>query len=133
MNDLLLLDSNAIIALFGGDKDVAKLMAAAQRIVIPAVVCGEIDSGTQGDTAHERAERQAFSDLLAMRNVSVSPVTRTTGAFYARVYAYVRKIGRPIPTNDIWIAAAVLESAGILCTNDSHLLSLPLIRTVKFP
>ena len=59
LSDLLLLDSNAIIALFGGDKGVAKLMATAQRIAIPAVVCGEIDSGTQGNLRCQATEKRA--------------------------------------------------------------------------
>ena len=132
MNETLLLDSNALIALFDGDKGVARTMAAAARIVIPAVVCGEIDAGTQGDTAREREERESFAELLALPTVEVAPVTRTTGAFYARVFRYAQSIGRPIPTNDIWIAAATLETAGLLCTDDRHLLSLPLIRTTGF-
>ena len=86
----------------------ARIMASAPRIAVPAVVCGEIDAGTQGDTARAREEREAFSELLAMPNVSVLPVTRTTGSFYARVFAYSHSAGRPIPTNDVWIAAAVL-------------------------
>ena len=132
MSDALLLDSNAIIALFDGDKTVARTMASAARIVIPAVVCGEIDVGTQGNTARERREREAFAELLKNPRLSVLNVTRTTGAFYAKVYGYVHAIGKPIPTNDIWIAAAVLETAGILCTDDDHLLSLPLIRTMRY-
>jgi len=132
MTDTLLLDSNALIALFDGDRDVARIMASAPRIAVPAVVCGEIDAGTQGDTARAREEREAFSELLAMPNVSVLPVTRTTGSFYARVFAYSHSVGRPIPTNDVWIAAAVLETAGILCTDARHLLSLPLVRTIRY-
>ena len=132
MNDALLLDSNAIIALFDGSETVAKTMASAARIVIPAVVCGEIDAGSQGNTRRERAERAAFADLLKTSKISVLDVTRTTGAFYAKVFGYVHAIGRPIPANDIWIAAATLETAGVLCTDDEHLLSLPLIRTVRY-
>ena len=132
MTDTLLLDSNAIIALFDGDRGVARIMASAPRIAVPAVVCGEIDAGTQGETARAREEREAFSELLAMPNVSVLPVTRTTGSFYARVFAYSHSVGRPIPTNDVWIAAAVLETAGILCTDDRHLLSLPLVRMIRY-
>ena len=81
MTDTLLLDSNALIALFDGDRGVARIMASAPRIAVPAVVCGEIDAGTQGETARAREEREAFSELLAMPNVSVLPVTRTTGSF----------------------------------------------------
>ena len=76
MNETLLLDSNALIALFDGDKGVARAMASASRIAIPAVVCGEIDAGTQRDTAREREERKAFAELLALPNVAVIPVSQ---------------------------------------------------------
>ena len=55
-----------------------------------------------------------------------------TADYYARVYRTLKANGTPIPQNDIWIAAAVLETAGILCTDDRHLLSLPLVRTIRY-
>lgn len=132
MSDTIVLDSNAIIALFHGERRIAELMGESFRIVIPAVVCGEIDSGTQGNTARERKEREAFSLMLANPKVFVHPVTRASGAFYAKVFAYAKSVGKPIPTNDIWIAAATLEIGGLIVTNDRHLLSLPLMRTAGF-
>ena len=132
MNDTVILDSNAIIALLDGNKAVARMLENVQQVLVPAIVCGEIDAGAQGDTKREKATREAFAAFLAMEQVAVLPVMRKTGEFYARVFSFLKSAGTPIPTNDIWIAAAVLETGGLLITTDRHLLALPLIRTKAY-
>ena len=52
--------------------------------------------------------------------------------FYDRAFSFLNSAGTPIPTNDLWIAAGVLETGGGLITADKHLLSIPLIRTKSF-
>jgi len=37
---------------------------------------------------------------------------------YGRVYAALRRAGTPIPTNDMWIAAATLDTGACLVTLD---------------
>ena len=132
MNDTVILDSNAIIALLDGNKAVARMLENVQQVLVPAIVCGEIDAGAQGDTKRERATREAFAAFLEMEQVAVLPVMRKTGEFYARVFSFLKSAGTPIPTNDIWLAAAVLETGGLLITTDRHLLALPLIRTKAY-
>ena len=132
MNDTVILDSNAIIALLDGNKAVARMLENVQQVLVPAIVCGEIDAGAQGDTKREKATREAFAAFLAMEQVAVLPVMRKTGEFYARVFSFLKSAGTPIPTNDIWIAAAVLETGGLLITTDRHLLALPLVRTKAY-
>ena len=132
MNDTVILDSNAIIALLDGNKAVARMLENVQQVLVPAIVCGEIDAGAQGDTKRERATREAFASFLEMEQVAVLPVIRKTGEFYARIYSFLKSAGTPIPTNDIWITAAVLETGGLLITTDRHLLALPLIRTKAY-
>ena len=129
MNETAILDSNAIISLLDGNKAVARMLKSVRQVLIPAIVCGEIDAGTQGSTKREKAAREAFASFLEMEQVAVLPITRKTGEFYARVFAFLKSAGTPIPTNDIWIAASVLETGGMLITTDKHLLALPLIMT----
>ena len=131
-NDTVILDSNAIIALLDGNKAVARMLENVQQVLVPAIVCGEIDAGAQGDTKRERATREAFAAFLEMEQVAVLPVMRKTGEFYARVFSFLKSAGTPIPTNDIWLAAAVLETGGLLITTDRHLLALPLVRTKAY-
>ena len=132
MNDTVILDSNAIIALLDGNKAVARMLENVQQVLVPAIVCGEIDAGAQGDTTREKATREAFAAFLEMEQVAVLPVMRKTGEFYARVFSFLKSAGTPIPTNDIWLAAAVLETGGLLITTDRHLLALPLIRAKAY-
>lgn len=132
MSGSLILDSNALIALFDGNETVAALLRGAGRVFVPAVVHGELMAGCQGATRREARTRELHERLLSKPLVSILPATKATGDFYGRVFAFLRSRGTPIPTNDIWIAAAALETGAAICTNDTHLLSLPLINAIGF-
>lgn len=132
MSTALILDTNAIIDLFGGNRAVDAEMRKAGRVMIPAVVCGEIQAGCQGGSQREVTTLRLFQALLDKPTVFVHPISQLTGDFYGKVYAFLRERGTPIPTNDIWIAATAMETGCAICTNDSHLLSIPLLRTVRF-
>ena len=51
MKESLVADSNALIALFDGDKTIARKLLSADRVYVPSVVCGEIDAGSSGPPA----------------------------------------------------------------------------------
>jgi len=129
MKDPLIVDSNALIGLFDGEREIAERLFRAGRVLVPAIVCGEIDAGTQGGSRREVRVREAFEKFLSLPQVEVCPITRQTGRHYATVFNFCRAGGRPIPTNDLWIAAIALETGSLVLTGDSHLLRLPLIRT----
>ena len=74
----------------------------------------------------------AFNGLLSLDHVSVIPVTRRTGHIYAQLFAYLKRAGRPIPTNDIWIAASALECGGVLLTTDHHFQDIPNLQTMAY-
>lgn len=128
----IVLDTNALIALFDGAESVAQRLFCTERVLVPAIVCGEVEVGCTGETKRERATRDALEKFLALPHVVVVPVSRRTASYYARVYNFCRSYGTPIPTNDLWIAACALEQGSPLLTNDRHLLSLPLLLTQRF-
>jgi hypothetical protein len=61
--------------------------------------------------------------------VRLVPVIADTAERYALIYAYLRQKGRPIPTNDLWIAASAMEHSAELLTADGHFLHVPQIIT----
>jgi predicted nucleic acid-binding protein len=63
--------------------------------------------------------------------VGIVLITEDTAERYARIYAYLRTAGRPIPTNDLWIAASAMEHGAELLTTDRHFLDVPQI-VVRF-
>ncbi len=123
----LILDSNALISLFDGDEAVADIMSEAERILVPAIVLGEVRMGLDGTRRGKLAER-ALDALLDRPNVDVLPVTKETAAFFVTVMKYLKSNGTPIPQNDVWIAAGVLETGSVLLTRDAHFQLIPMIR-----
>ena len=65
----------------------------------------------------DMAELDAFLDNPY---VSLVPVTLTTADRFARIAAALRARGRPIPTNDIWIAAHAMETGAEMLSFDEH-------------
>jgi predicted nucleic acid-binding protein len=113
------LDTNAYAGFKRGDADLTEVLAAADLIGVNAVVVGELLSGfaVGNRTEHNRRELDAF---LSSGRVRTLPIDHETARWYARVYAALRAVGRPIPTNDLWIAAASLQHGLALVTRDRH-------------
>ena len=74
-----------------------------------------------------------LSTFLARDNVYLVPVTPRTADHYARIMASLRAKGRPIPTNDVWIAAHAMETAADLVSADSHFEYVDGIALVRIP
>jgi len=124
----LVLDANAIISLFDGDRAVAEAMSQAERILIPAVVLGEVGVGIDSGTARGSRAAQTLEKLLDRPNVQVLNVSQETASFFVTIFRYLKKIGKPIPQDDLWIAAGVMETGAVLLTRDAHFDNLPMLR-----
>ena len=115
----ILLDSNAYTLFCGGHRQVGQLVYAAEEILLSAIVVGELLAGFRQGTRFD----DNFAELRAVLNdpyVSVVPVDSVTADRYARISASLRAKGRPIPTNDMWIAAHAMETGADLVSADRH-------------
>jgi hypothetical protein len=93
---------------------------------MPAVVLGELHSGFRAGA--RRAENEAIlRRFLAKASVRILPVTEETALRYAEIDVFLRSKGRPIPRNDVWIAAATLEHGMQLLTLDRHFAEIPML------
>jgi tRNA(fMet)-specific endonuclease VapC len=96
----LILDTNAVSALLGGDQKVAELLAFEQHHHLPTVVIGEYRYGL---TRSNRRERLGTLLALLIARSSVLVIDLDTTFHYARIRHELRQKGRPIPENDLWI------------------------------
>lgn len=113
------LDTKAYSALMRGHRDVAALVRRSEAVLVPAVVVGELLYGFRlGSRFEENTAR--LEALLAASSVDLLPVTLTTAHRFGPTAAALRQKGTPIPTNDIWIAAQVMEVGADLLSSDSH-------------
>lgn len=122
----VLLDTSAYSALWRGHQPVLDAIQRSETVAVSAVVLGELYSGFRaGNRWTENTARLA--QFLSKPSVRVVNVTEETALRYAEVDVYLRKKGRPIPRNDVWIAAAALEHGLHLLTLDVHFREIPLL------
>ena len=114
-----LLDTTAYSKLKQGDPVLASIVREAERIVFSAIVVGELQYGFRRGSQYERNNAE-LDEFLANPYVSLLPVGPVTADRFGRIAAALRKKGRPIPTNDVWIAAHALESGAELISYDRH-------------
>ena len=113
----LALDTSAYSRFRAGDTRVHDLIAAAEIVFVPATVLGEL-YGAFDLGARAKENRIALAEFLAEPFVEIAPVSADVARRYGKVYAGLRRRGRPIPANDMWIAAAAIDKAACLVTFD---------------
>lgn len=112
-----MLDTNIVIALFAQDPSVQKHITKAREIFIPSTVIGELFFGSfKSSQPKENATR--IENFAALNTVLVCGIG--TGREYGRIKHLLLKKGKPIPENDIWIAALAMEHDLSLVTRDEH-------------
>jgi tRNA(fMet)-specific endonuclease VapC len=115
----ILVDTNAYAALFRGDTGVAARIRSAEQVLLSTVVAGELLFGFRNGSRYE-SNRRDLDSFLANPYVSLLPVTLVTADRFGRIAAALKRKGRPLPTNDIWIAAHAMESGAELLSFDRH-------------
>lgn len=117
MNGRALLDTNAVIALFAGEPAVVETIANKTAVFLCVPVLGELRYGV---LASARVEQNlARLDDFA-KAVAVLPCDKECAVFYSAVKFGLRKKGRPIPENDVWIAAIARQHRLSLISRDAH-------------
>lgn len=120
------LDTNRYVDLCRGVAETATLLAHAEAIYLPFPVLAELRAGfALGRRAAEN--EQVLRRFLMKEGVSVLFPDEQTTHHYAAVFRQLRRQGTPIPTNDIWIAALVLQHDLVLHARDRHFDHLPQI------
>ncbi len=115
----LCLDTSAYSNFRRGSEEVAALLDRAELVGVPTIALGELRTGflLGGRRQRNETELDAFLDNPV---VEVLPVDAETSRHYAEIVAELRKAGTPVPTNDIWIAAAAARSGTTVLTCDDH-------------
>ena len=122
----LMLDTSAYAHFKRGNEQASSALRKSPEILLPTVVLGELWAGFEVGSKRDQ-NRQGLDAFLSSPRVALAPVTGETAARYAVIYAYLRTNGRPIPTNDLWIAALAMEHGATLLTADAHFLHVPQI------
>ena len=117
MSGRFLLDTNIVIAIFAKDSIVMDHLAQATEVFVPSIALGELFYG-----AHK--SNQAHANIARIEEFAADAVILAcdvaTGREYGRIKNDLRIGGRPIPENDIWIAAIAMQHGLTVVSRDGH-------------
>jgi tRNA(fMet)-specific endonuclease VapC len=120
------LDTNRYTDLCKGVAETVRLVSTAESVFLPFVVVAELRAGfALGKRAAEN--ERVLRRFLLKEGVAVLYADDQTTHHYASAYRQLRVQGTPIPTNDLWIAALVLQHNLHLHDRDRHFEHLPQI------
>ncbi|MBI5076060.1 MAG: type II toxin-antitoxin system VapC family toxin [Nitrospirae bacterium] len=115
----ILIDTNAYAAFKKNEAHAVTTLTLVEYIGFNIIVLGELFSGFKGGTkeAKNKAELEQFLDSP---RVNVIQIDEETAEFYARIYWDLKRKGKPVPTNDLWVAASAMRHGLALFTYDEH-------------
>ncbi|MCZ6634714.1 MAG: type II toxin-antitoxin system VapC family toxin [bacterium] len=120
------MDTNRYRDFCANDSVAVDQVQIADRIFLPHVTLAELRAGFLCGTKARENERILTRFLNSPRVSMLYPTDQTT-RHYAQIFYQLRQQGTPIPTNDIWIAALVMENNLTLFSRDQHFHHLPQI------
>ncbi len=118
----LLLDTSVVIDIFRGSTKVKSAIENAVQVAIPSVVVGELYYGAFNSSDPKKHLAQ-INDLLQI--FETVEVNQEVAQSYGIIKSELRKDGKPIPENDIWIAATAKTNGFTLVTSDAHFNHVP--------
>jgi tRNA(fMet)-specific endonuclease VapC len=120
----LALDTNRYVDFCRGETDALERLREADRIYLPFVTLAELRAGFLWGTQARHNER-VLTRFLNSPRVRVLYADEQTTHHYARLLLQLRQQATPIPTNDIWIAALVIQHDLPLFARDHHFDCIP--------
>jgi len=113
----LIVDTNALSAAADEDSAVFVMFARAEQVVLPVVVLGEYRYGI-AQSRHRARYKRWLDGLIA--DCRVLDIDEGTTHHYATVNVELRRVRKPIPTNDLWIAALCRQHLLPVLSRDKH-------------
>ena len=117
MSGSVLLDTNILIGILAKDEAILSRLVETDEVFLPSIALGELYFGAfksaHPDDNAERIDRLAASTAILYCD-------GTTALHYGRIKTSLRAKGRPIPENDIWIAAIAQQNGLTVVSRDLH-------------
>jgi predicted nucleic acid-binding protein len=113
----LILDTNALSAAADREPAALEVVASAERLAVPVIVLGEYRLGIA-----QSRRRTEYENWLRewIGTVTVLDINEQTAHHYAAIGMELKRSGKPIPANDLWIAALCRQHSLPLISRDRH-------------
>lgn len=125
----MILDTNGLSAMADGDSALEPILLQTAEIAVPVIVLGEFRYGIRQSRNRAQYERWLAETIPLYRVLTVDEVTAEE---YAGVRDELKRKGRQIPANDLWIAALARQHNLPVLSRDKHLDSVPGLKRVAW-
>ncbi len=125
----MILDTNGLSAMADGDPKLEQILTKASELAIPVIVLGEYRYGiaqSRNRVRYEKWLKEVVADCRVLR------VDEGTASEYAIIRGELKRRGRPIPGNDIWIAALARQHAMPVLSRDEHFDFVPKVERIAW-
>ncbi|MCU0447615.1 MAG: type II toxin-antitoxin system VapC family toxin [Arcicella sp.] len=124
----LALDTNIAIDFLNGKPTIVNLISQYESICLPITVCGELLFGAKnsGNAIKNIQKYQNFIDTCL-----VLETNQLIANEYANTRLELKAKGKPIPENDIWIAAICIVNDIPLISHDKHFENIDKLQLIK--
>lgn len=125
----MILDTNALSAAADREAAALKIVANAESLAVPVIVLGEYRFGIA-----QSRYRKDYEDWLRdwITVVKILNVDERTSHHYATIGFELKGLGKPIPTNDLWIAALCRQHSLSLLSKDRHFDVVPGLQRIAW-
>jgi tRNA(fMet)-specific endonuclease VapC len=125
----MILDTTALSAAADDDAGLAAVLARAEQMALPVIVLGEYRHGI-AQSRHRTSYENWLEALL--HDCLVLDIQEPTAHHYAEISLELKRKGKPIPTNDLWIAALCRQHSLPLLSRDRHFDLVPGIQRIDW-
>jgi tRNA(fMet)-specific endonuclease VapC len=122
------LDTNVITKLLDQDFAAISLVQKVDRLFTSIIVVGELYFAAVNSTKRDSNFEKIQEALSCMEIIQI---TDTVCRSYAEIKSELKLKGKPIPDNDIWIAACACVHGFSVATFDRHFSEISQIELVK--
>ena len=123
----MILDTNAVSAVADNQAAAVPIFSSVASIELPAIVLGEYRFGIAQSRRRKEYEKWLEELIAATRVLSVD---EETSKHYAQIRSELKKAGKPIPSNDLWIAALARQHRLPLMSQDAHFDAVPGLKRI---
>jgi tRNA(fMet)-specific endonuclease VapC len=131
VNSKVALDTNSYRALDDGNELLAAIVRSSAHLGVPITVLGELYFGIfAGQKQTDNLAR--LRRFLGSSRVEILDIDEVTAKAFGEIASELRKIGRPIQQNDIWIAALCKQYGFSLATIDAGFSNITGLEIISF-
>lgn len=118
------IDTNIYSHFKRNDRRIIQRLRFLETIFVDVTVIAELYSGFKLGN-RESLNVKELHQFLDSPRAHILKHDLATTHFYAKIFSDLKNLGKPIPTNDLWIASVCMQNGLPLFTLDDHFSSIP--------